>query len=172
MRRSSATALAMEHPTDAYPRPGDLLPHADPWILLSDVLDHGSHHTTCLVRVRDNGLFRPRDGRVPAWIGLEYMAQCIAVHGGLSGRVDGEPPKIGLLLGSRRLEMHIAGFLPDQVLEVTARHVWGDRGLFVFACSLHDRHSRALLMRGNLSVFRSPHPGSDPLPPGAFPETG
>ena len=43
----------------------------------------------------DSVLLADADGGVPAWVGIEYMAQCIAVHSGLLSRAAGEPRRPG-----------------------------------------------------------------------------
>jgi predicted hotdog family 3-hydroxylacyl-ACP dehydratase len=97
---------------------------------------------------------------VPAWIGLEYIAQCIAAHGGLRARSRGEEIRIGFLLGSRRLEIRTSGFRPGQALAVRVEHVWGDRQLYSFACLIADLASGARLMEGLVNVFRPEAPSS------------
>ena len=141
-----------------YPLVAELLPHTGAWVLLSSVLQHELDATTCLVTVGEAFPFRLEQGRVPALVGLEYMAQCIAVHGALRARGGEEPAPVGLLLGARDVEVRTEGFRPGQRLEVTARRIWGDRSFFIFDCSLRDGPSRQLLMEGSLKVFRSAAP--------------
>ncbi len=131
----------------------ELLPHRPPMVLLDSVVEHDASRTVCTTTIGENVLFREPGGLVPAWIGLEYMAQCISAHSGLRARAAGEPPPVGFLIGSRRVEFHCAGFAPGQVLTVTARHVWGETGLGAFACSLHDAATGALMAEGTLNVF-------------------
>ena len=50
--------------------------------------------------VPEAGLF-VEDGQVPAWVGIEYMAQAIAAWAGCRARAAGKPPQLGFLLGSR-----------------------------------------------------------------------
>ena len=78
--------------------------------------------------VADSELFRAADGRVPAYVGLEYMAQCIAAHGGLVARALGRAPSPGLLVGAKQLALapRVAA-RPDESLEVSAR-LLGPRG--------------------------------------------
>jgi predicted hotdog family 3-hydroxylacyl-ACP dehydratase len=80
------------------------------------------------------------------------MAQCVAAHAGLQALARGEPIRIGLLLGSRRIEVHTAAFASGQVLEVEVRRVWGGRDLGSFACRVLDRADQRLLVEGTLSV--------------------
>jgi predicted hotdog family 3-hydroxylacyl-ACP dehydratase len=152
--------------TVPYPPVAGLLPHAGRWVLLSGVVEHVSRRTTCRLTVDGEFPFAARDGRVPALLGLEYMAQCIAVHGALSAEAGEEPIRAGLLLGSRRLEVRTPGFLPGQPLEVTAERVWGDTSFFVFECAVRDEATSAVLMDGSLMVYRLPEGAADPRRPG------
>jgi predicted hotdog family 3-hydroxylacyl-ACP dehydratase len=138
----------------------DLLPHRLPMVLLEAVVEHATDRTVCVTTIGENALFREPGGLVPAWVGLEHMAQCIAAHAGLRARAVGEPPSVGFLIGSRRVAFHVAGFTPGQALTVTAKHLWGETGFASFACSVHDSHTGAILAEGTLSVFVPADPGS------------
>ena len=48
----------------------ELVPHAGRMLLLGRLLDSGADYVTCEVLVRADGMF-DRDGRVPAWLGVE-----------------------------------------------------------------------------------------------------
>ena len=151
----------MTSPDGEYPVISDLLPHAGPWVLLSRVLDHGPEHTSCGVTVSAERPVSVPRGRVPGFVGLEYMAQCIAVHGALASPRGEGGGRVGLLLGARRVEIPCVGFLPEQLLEVNVHHVWGDRTLFLFDCSLRDAISGEVLMQGELKVYRGPSAGAE-----------
>jgi predicted hotdog family 3-hydroxylacyl-ACP dehydratase len=123
-------------------------------VFLSKLLAHGEDQTLCLVEIDAQAHFRAPDGGVPAWVGLEYMAQCIAAHAGMVGREKGLPPQPGMLLGSRRVRFHTPRFAPGQRLRVCARHVWGSApGLVAFDCTLEDAASGARLAEGRLNCF-------------------
>jgi predicted hotdog family 3-hydroxylacyl-ACP dehydratase len=133
--------------------PGMLVPHSGPMLLLSRVLRHGGDETACAVEIAAQRLFREPDGTVPAWIGLEYMAQCVAVHAALA-RGDKSPPALGFLASVRGLRLHCERFEPEQLLEAVVRRSWGgDGGLSAFACRLLDAQSGALLAEGRISCF-------------------
>lgn len=131
----------------------DLVSHRPPMLLLDEVLAHDPRRTTCRTTIREDALFRGPDGLVPAWAGLEYMAQCIAVHAGLLARAEGRRPPLGLLIGSRRVDFHGAGFPCGQVLHVVAEHVWGETGLAAFECRVDDADTGRVLAEGALKVF-------------------
>jgi predicted hotdog family 3-hydroxylacyl-ACP dehydratase len=120
--------------------------------LLASILDHSVTQTVCRVEIGPDSLFVQADGGVPAWVGLEYMAQCVAAHGGLLARARGEPVKVGFLIGCRRLEFLTPGYRVGQSLIAVARHVWGQGELASFACRLADARGGAVLVEGQLSV--------------------
>ena len=66
---------------------------------------------------------------MPAVIGLEYMAQCVAAYAGLTARQGGRPPRIGFLIGCRELRLDVEAFSVGDRLEVEARRVWGENDL-------------------------------------------
>jgi len=136
-----------------FPPIGELLPHAGPMRLLEAVIAHDPECTRCRVEPSRSELFRDATGRIPAWVGIEYMAQCIAAHGGLLARARGEAPRPGLLLGSRRLVFRQDAFEPGRTLEVRARHVAGHSEMLAFECAVLDPGEEAPLAEGRLNVL-------------------
>jgi predicted hotdog family 3-hydroxylacyl-ACP dehydratase len=84
--------------------PGDiarLLPHSGNMVLLDAVVDHDASTIHCLAQrhhAADNPL--RMDGRLPAWCGIEYAAQAMAVHQGLCAE-PGTRPARGFLAVAR-----------------------------------------------------------------------
>lgn len=140
----------------AFPAVAELVPHTGRMRLLDCVLEHTSDRTTCAVDVDTSAVFRRPDGSVPAWVGLEYMAQCAAVHGGLETRALGEAPRPGLFLGSRRVRFHVDAFAPGQRLRVAVRHHRGKEGLVAFDCWIRDDSDERTLAEGRLNVYVFP----------------
>ena len=138
-------------PPRTLPPVSELVPHDGPMLLLGRVLEHCPEYTVCEVEVERSRLFVGADGRVPVWVGVEYMAQCIAAHGGLVARALDDPVRPGLFLGTRRVQFSIDAFEAGDVLRVTARHLRGDLGLASFACRLE--RGAELVAEGNLSVY-------------------
>jgi len=130
-----------------------LVPHSGPMSLLDQVLEHSRERTICSVDPAGSRLFAEADGRVPVWLGLEYMAQCIAVHGGLAARSLAEPPRPGLFLGTRRAEFETAFFELDQGLHVTALHHRGEVGLVAFDCEVRAAVGGGPLVKGRMNVY-------------------
>ncbi|HKC51585.1 MAG TPA: hypothetical protein VKF60_12385 [Myxococcota bacterium] len=137
--------------SDAAPLPSldTLIPHAGSMRLLSRVLEHSVERTVCAIDPGASDLFRDPDGRVPAWVAVEYMAQGVAAHGAL---LDGlESPRPGFLVGAKRITLHRASFGPDESLEVSATILQRIGRLASLACEL--RAGGELAAEGTLSVF-------------------
>ena len=82
---------------------------------------------------------------IPIWVGIEYMAQCIAVHGGLVARQRGEssPVRASCWAPDAVRFDTPATSKRDRELRVAARHHRGEeRKLVVFDCEVGDRRRR------------------------------
>jgi predicted hotdog family 3-hydroxylacyl-ACP dehydratase len=141
--------------TPSYPPIEEVLPHSGRMVLLTRIVSHTDRRTTCVVEISPASTFADADGGVPAWVAVEYMAQCVAAHGGLRARAAGDPVTPGFLLGSRSIALHTERFLPGQRLEVEAAHVWGEHDFFSFACAVRDAATGATLVEGTLAVARA-----------------
>ncbi len=137
----------------SFPPISALVPHSGPMSLLEEVLEHSRERTVCSVEPAGSRLFADPDGRVPVWLGLEYMAQCIAAHGGLAARSLGEPPRPGLFLGTRCAEFGSAYFRRDEALHVTAVHYRGEIGLVAFDCDVRAAAGGETLVKGRMNVY-------------------
>jgi len=111
------------------------LPHDGNMVLLDGVVDYDQESLVAEVMVRDDGLFG--DGKtIPAWIGIEYMAQTVAAHGGMMCHLVGKPINLGFLLGTRRYTSNISDFTVGTQLTVKVKRLIEDQGLGVFDCQI------------------------------------
>jgi len=136
-----------------FPGIDELLPQRGRMRLLGGVESHSPEETQCAVDPERSELFAEPDGSIPAYVAIEYMAQCAAAHAGLAARAPGAPPRIALLLGSRRLQLRTERFRPGQRLRVSARHHWGESGLVAFDCAVRDAESDRTLAEGRLNLY-------------------
>ncbi len=148
-----------------FPPIAELVPQRGPMCLLEAVLSHDADETRCSALPRQSALFRDASGRVPAWVGIEYMAQCAAADGGLRLRAHGLSPQPGLFLGSRRVAFRCDAFAPDRRLEVWARPARRATGLsrrFAFECAVLDPDGGPPLVeaRLNLLILELPDTGA------------
>ena len=87
----------------------DVVPHRQDMCLLERIMHWDEDGIEAELVVPASGLF-VEDGQVPAWIGIEYMAQAIAAWAGCRARAAGNRPQLGFLLGSRRYGSQRSGF--------------------------------------------------------------
>lgn len=113
----------------------ELVPHAENMLLLDKVIEYDEESLVAEVVVRGDGLFNEGDS-VPAWVGIEYMAQTIAAHGGMMRVLSGEPIQLGFLLGTRRFICNISSFKVGDRLTVSVSRLMEDQGLGVFNCHI------------------------------------
>lgn len=140
------------------------IPHRGAMRLIARVLLVDAERAVAEVDVPFDGLF-VRDGQVPAWIGIEYMAQTVSAWAGGRGRGSGGSPRPGLLLGSRRYEAHCEGFASGACLRIEAHcELIGSNGLGQFDCRITQDGRE--LAAARISVL-DPPAGSDLLQTGA-----
>lgn len=139
-----------------FPPIAQLVPHKPPMLLLDRVVAYSGDVVTCEVEIRPDSPFVHEELGVPGIVGLEYMAQCIAVYAGLSAHAKGEGARIGFLLGSRDVRIDADVFPIGDRLAVEARRSWGENDLGSFACEV--RRGDDVLVRGNLTVYQGPLP--------------
>jgi predicted hotdog family 3-hydroxylacyl-ACP dehydratase len=118
--------------------------------LLARVARHSREETSCELEAGSSALFAGADGAVPAWVALEWMAQCAAAHGALAARAAGAPPARGMLVSARRLTLARGSFAPGEKLCVTARAAGRAGALVSFECEVRDE--REVVARGSISV--------------------
>ena len=128
-------------------------------LLLDEVIEADDKRAQSIVRVtRDSAFFEPGRG-VPAWIGIEYMAQTIGIVAGLQSRSGGGGAAMGYLLGTRRYRCTPAWFTEGQVLHVQCdEHLADNKGLAVYSCAILCAPAATgdTLAEARVTVFRKP----------------
>ena len=113
-----------------------LVPHAGGMCLLDRVIDGDEEHLRAEVSIRSDNLFCDGDG-VGAWLGMEFMAQAVAAWSGWRAMLNGIPPRIGFLLGTRLYNCSRDRFLCGELLLVEVRRRFqSDDGLGQFDCQI------------------------------------
>lgn len=135
-----------------------LVPHAGDMILVDEVLSYAEEEITTRLQIRAGGLFNQADGSMPAWVGIELMAQSIAAYAGCHARVAGLPVELGFLLGTRNYQCNVETFPLGTELQIHAiRSLQDDNGMGVFECHLTGP---GICAEARLNVFRPPHVAS------------
>lgn len=127
----------MLRPGKTYTLP-QVLPHGPSMLLLDRLVGYEPEALTCELTVRPDSRFC--DGRgVPAWVGLEYMAQTLGAFTGVARLQQGKPIQLELLLGTRSYDSRVDAFPVGSTLTVRARLLfWDPDGLCAFACEVRE----------------------------------
>jgi predicted hotdog family 3-hydroxylacyl-ACP dehydratase len=128
----------------------EVVPHAGRMLLIDEILDYGSHSLTACVTIRESSLFLTGN-TVPAWVGIEYMAQSIAAWAGVQARLRGEPVKTGYLLGSRQYQASHPAFALGDTLTIVVNKQYHEGELAVFDCRIAGS---AISVSATLNVFQ------------------
>lgn len=123
-------------------------------LLLDSVQDSAHDYISCLLQVREDGLF-DSSGQVPALIGIEYMAQTVAAFSGLKASLKQQKPQLGFLLGTRKFTSNVAHIPCGTKLTVRARQIiQGSDGMAAFECSVKGE---TVQQTATLTVFEPPN---------------
>jgi predicted hotdog family 3-hydroxylacyl-ACP dehydratase len=133
----------MNHPVQPATALGPVkgwLPHDDPMVMLDSL--EAISHGYCRTRVEVDGQawYALPDGAMPAWFGLELMAQTVSAYSGYRRRLGNLPVAIGYLLGTLDFQASQASFPAGASLEVEAKlHFWDGSNLSAFSCQITNQ---------------------------------
>jgi predicted hotdog family 3-hydroxylacyl-ACP dehydratase len=134
-----------------YPPVAELVPHRPPMILIDEILDIGETSLSARVALTERSPF-VEDGKLPALITLEYMAQSIAAFAGAARRASGKPVRLGFLIACREMELEVDSLSVGDELEVTVNQIWADELLGSFDCLVTRGGEK--ISRASLSVYQ------------------
>ena len=119
----------------AFPAIEQLLPHRGAMLLIDEVLSYEADSIVARATVSPAGM--------PAWIGLELMAQAAAACAGMEARLGGSAPRRGMLVGCRAYRAASPSF--SGVLEIRASRTASDEnGFSLFDCRVTSSSGEAL----------------------------
>ncbi|MBC7982860.1 MAG: hypothetical protein H7Y02_03300 [Candidatus Obscuribacterales bacterium] len=131
----------------------EVLPHEGRMLLLEELLEYDEQQVTAAVTVRPNTMFCDGINGVPAWVGLEYMAQTACVYSGVEDASLGLKPGIALLLGTRRYRAEVPLFRIGTRLRIVAHlRMRDENDLVVFECTIYDGDTA--LARADVKAIR------------------
>jgi predicted hotdog family 3-hydroxylacyl-ACP dehydratase len=132
----------------------DVVPHAGDMILLDCIEEIEPDRIVCISTLRKGGLFQDSAGNLPAWAGVELMAQSIAAWAGCRARADQQPVQLGFLLGTRHYTCNVDLFPAGTRLRIEAQRSFHDEhGMGVFSCMIEAPGIHA---EARLNVYRPP----------------
>ena len=135
---------------------GDYLPHRAPMLLLDRVIQVSNERVVCEVTINHQGVLAPflnAQGELPAWFGVEIMAQTVGVWSGFHARQRGDRDiRPGMLLGGRGYRSAAATFAADSTLRVEMHLLMRDDKLGSFEGEI--RSQDAVLASGRLNTYQ------------------
>lgn len=131
-----------------------LVPHSAPMILLDRVDDWTSESAITSVTINEQSPFVESLG-VPAYVGIEYMAQAISAKAGISALMQDAPVQIGFLVGSRRYTCNVSHFpIGTKLCVEIIESLISDNGLSVYDCTIHGTYKdTSIKASASLNVF-------------------
>jgi len=122
---------------EVYPSAAELLPHQGRAVLIDGVLANSADSIRVTAHITHEHPFFVAGHGVPSWVGIELMAQAIAAHAGMSARRSQQPPRVGMLLGTRRYHTGTLYFREGARLEILAEREYGGAGgIAACACTI------------------------------------
>ncbi len=130
----------------------ELVPHSGTMSLLDQVIEYDNDWLIAEVGIRPDTLFLTEEA-VPAWVGIEYMAQAIAAFAGIHAKAQQQDVKLGFLLGSRKYSSSHSHFALGSCLQIRVeKEMQSEEGLGVFNCTITSADD--LLVSARLNVFQ------------------
>ncbi len=138
--------------------PETLLPHDHPMILIDEVIEYGDDYLVARVEPDLGKPFANDQGNVPAWVGVEYMAQAIGAFAGVQSKLAGEPVKVGFLLGTRAYNTEVDWFQRNEIYSIRVQQLYQDNGLSAFECSIYQPGGN-VLATATINTYQPEHLG-------------
>ena len=116
-----------------------ILPHSYPMILIDEIeevnLEEGYIFTNVTIK-EDNLFFEKELNGVSYLLGIEFMAQTIAVYSHF--KHNNQTPQIGFLLGTRSYKCSIPKFEHNKSYKIKAKEIFCDNELVSFECLIYN----------------------------------
>jgi predicted hotdog family 3-hydroxylacyl-ACP dehydratase len=130
----------------------DVLPHRGNMLLIDCLIEFNNESTIAEYSPKSDAWYLDAEGNMPAWIGIELMAQTVAAHVGVLKRCEGKPQKNGVLVGTRRYRSSIPSFASNVPLRICVAIAYQDpSGLAAYDCNITC--SDNILAEATVKVF-------------------
>lgn len=126
--------------SEAFPPIDTILPHRGTMLLVDGVSACSDEALTAHAAVHSDAWYADENGEMPAWIGIELMAQGVAAHIALLAMRAGGHARPGVLLGTRSYKAHMSAFARDAQLTIHVQEVLrSEEGHSAYECTIdHD----------------------------------
>lgn len=127
----------------------EVIPHCPPMVFIDHIVEHGENFAVAQLHVSPELMFSDAQG-LPTWCSIEIMAQTVSAFAGIQGSAQGHAPKIGFLLGTRKLELPKSHFAQGSQLNIRVHRQYLHEGLGQFLCEIDDQQDKISAL---LSVY-------------------
>lgn len=132
-----------------------IIPHRGTMLLIDAVNTFSEESLSARATVHADAWYADADGAMPAWIGIELMAQAIAAHVALLAMRGGGQARPGVLLGSRSYRALQASFVGGaQLLIHVTELLRSEEGHGAYECTIH--HGDVCCAEAVIKVFQPP----------------
>ena len=114
-----------------------LLPHRGSSVVVDGLLEIRENGCLAKATVRPGAWYLDIQGQMPAWVGLEMMAQAASAFSGHRNILSGRGVRVGYLLGTRSFSATESAFPVGTELEIEVRVLFLDEsGPSAFHCEI------------------------------------
>lgn len=114
----------------------DLVPHTGDMVMLHRVVSWRDREVVVAADLSRPNVMADDTGRIPGYVGLEFMAQGISVAAGLERRAQNMGPIIGLVLGARRFQSFVSHFPAEGEMHIHVKEKFLQGPIAVFDASI------------------------------------
>jgi predicted hotdog family 3-hydroxylacyl-ACP dehydratase len=130
-----------------------IIPHRGTMLLIDAVTAFDEQTLSARASVHADAWYADAQGAMPAWIGIELMAQSIAAHVALLAMRGGGRARPGVLLGSRSYKALQPSFAGGAQLLIRATELLrSDEGHGAYECTIH--HDDVCCAEAVIKVFQ------------------
>ena len=122
----------------------DLINHRRGMLLVDRLVSYDISGAVIEVIIKEDTSFLNED-YVPAWIGIEYAAQAVAVWAGLQAIQGDKKIKTGLLLSCRKYKSTRPRFMLGETLNIHIREEFRIRRMCTYDCRIYDETGKEVV---------------------------
>ena len=135
----AATTDLTPSPAEPFGPIGTILPHRGTMLLLDRISACDDATLTAHASVHGDAWYADEHGAMPAWIGIELMAQAVAAHIALLAVRAGGTARPGVLLGTRRYRAASTAFACGAQLRIEVNELLtSEAGHSAYECVIVD----------------------------------
>ena len=122
------------------------LPHEKPMVFIDHLVEVNDQFAIAELHIQPDLMFIEPEG-LPTWASIELMAQTVSAYSGYRGHQLGHAPKIGFLLGTRKLNFSVPYFAMGSTVRIKVEQGYTHEGLGQFSCEIEylEHHFSAVL---------------------------